>query len=102
MTADAMKSLSDVLTSFELAQVRAIVEGAPASAALATWLAERRLLFIGAKVNGALIGWMLLPAADAFEARELGEPLADRLADLYGPLREAREAMAAAIRRASH
>ncbi|MCE7878901.1 MAG: hypothetical protein DYH14_16630 [Betaproteobacteria bacterium PRO3] len=86
----------------EFAQVRAMLDGAPSSAALATWLAERRLLFIAAKVDGALIGWLVLPASDVFEARELGEPLADRLADLYGPLREAREAMAAAIRRASH
>lgn len=86
----------------EFAQVRAMLDGAPSSAALATWLAERRLLFIAAKVDGALIGWMLLPAADAFEARDLGEPLAGRLADLYGPLREAREAMVVAIRRASH
>jgi len=99
---DRLDSLQGVLTQDELAQVRAMLDGAPSSAALATWLAARGLLVVAAKVDGAIIGWMLLPAADAFEARELGEPLAGRLADLYGPLREAREAMAAAIRRASH
>jgi len=99
---DRLDSLKGVLTQDEFAQVRAALDGAPASAALATWLAERRLLFIAAKIDATLVGWMVLPAADAFEARELGEPLAGRLAELYARLSQARAAMAAAIRRASH
>jgi len=99
---NAWDRLRPVLGAAELEQVRELVERAPASATAGTYLAATKLLWVGAKLDGELVGWLLSPAADEAEARGMGEWLADLLAQACGPLREARAATAEAIRKAAH
>lgn len=94
--------LQTLLTVDELARVDALIASTPPAGVFASWLPERGMVLVGCKLDGELGGWLLVPAADEFEARALGEHLANGLARSYGPLREARRASAAAIRKASH
>ncbi len=98
----ARESLGGLLSAPELERLDALVAAAPTSATAATWLETRGLLWVGAKVGGELIGWLLTPAGDEAEARVMGETLAALLAQACGPMREARQAAAEAIRKAAH
>lgn len=95
-------SLKTLLTAAELARVDAIIANAPPNVTFASWLHERGMVCVGAKLDGVLAGWLLVPAADEHEAHALGVDLADGLARCYGPMRKARQAAAAAIRKAAH
>lgn len=99
---NAWDRLAPLLSPPELARLRHLLSEAPTSATAATFFATRELLWVGAKVEGELSGWLLTPAADEAEARVVGESLCAALAQAYGPLREAREAAVEAIRKAAH
>ena len=99
---NAWERLRALLAARELEEVRELVERAPATAAAAIHLVGPGLLWVGAKLDGELAGWLLSPAADEADARVMGESLCALLAQAYGPLREARATAAEAIRKASH
>lgn len=95
-------ALEATLSPGDMARVVAILADSPADATFGVWIPARSLVVVGAKLGGVLVGWLVVPAADEFEARALGESLAEGLAACYGPMREAREAAVDAIRRAAH
>lgn len=95
-------SLRSLLDDAELARVDALLADAPASVSFGMWFAERGHVLIGAKLDGMLAGWLMVPAVDETEARMLGETLADGLARCYAPLRDAREATRLLLRRVAH
>lgn len=101
-----MTSPRDSLASFlavdELARVDALVADTPKNSTFGSWLPERGAVVVGAKLDGALAGWLLVPAVDEFEAQLLAETIAEGLARTYGPMREARRAAAALIRKVGH
>ena len=95
-------SLATILSAVELARVDELVVNASPNASFGLWLSERGMVVVGAKLDGELVGWLLVPVADEFEARALAETLSEGLAQLYGPMRAAREAAAEALKKAAH
>lgn len=95
-------TLANLLDPDELAQVQRTYAEPPRSACAATWLAARGLLVVVVKVDDALAGWLLTPAADRAEAMCMAEGLAAAAAANFERTRASLAAAAAALRRAAH
>lgn len=98
----APTSLVCSLDAGDVTRLQALVDSAPASAAIATWIETRRLVWVGIKFDSRLIGWTISPADDELEGQAIGRALAELLARAYVPARDANKAAQLLIRRLSH
>lgn len=94
--------LACALDDSDLERLHRLIADAPPTTAIATWIEARRLVWVGIKVSGRLIGWTISPADDEIEGQAIGRALAELLAGGYAPARDASAAARLLIRRLAH
>lgn len=98
----ATESLELTLTPAEFDHVVGELAKGPTGAIFATFLERLGAVLVVVQVDGEVTGYLLTPAADAAEGREIGTAIAERLAAAYAAGRDADAATELLLRRLTH